>query len=143
MKPAISVNAPSKVVWVGQGSTKILPPAEYWAFLAREMPRAQIERLKEQSDQRHTEFAAGDLPGPEADALALLMRFASDGWVERRERHRCPECGEELDAQAITESACPSCRKNFVEKGGVVAEIVFVRELGAVRGVDWVVAIHG
>jgi len=143
MKPAISANAPRKVLWVGQGSTKILPPTEYWAFLAQEMPRAQIERLKEQSDQRHTEFTAGDLPGPEADALALLMRFASDGWVERRERHRCPECGEELGAQAITEPACPSCRKNFAEKGGVVVEIVFVRELGAVRGVDWVVALHG
>jgi hypothetical protein len=143
MKRAISANAQSKVLWVGQGSAKILPPTEYWAFLAEEMPRAQTEILKEQSDQRHTEFTAGDLPGPEADALALLARFASDGWVERRERHRCPECGEELDAQAVTEPACPSCRKNFVDKGGVVTEIVFVRELGAVRGVDWVVAIHG
>jgi hypothetical protein len=143
MKSGTSPKGLSKVLWVGQGSTKILPPAEYWLFLAQEIPGGQIERLKEQSDQRHTEFTTGDLPGPEADALALLMRFASDGWVERRERHRCPECGEELNAQAITELTCPSCRKSFVEKGGVVDEIVFVRELGAVRSVDWVVAIHG
>ena len=143
MKPGASPKAPSKVLWVGQGSTKILPPAEYWLSLAHGMPGAQIERLKEQSDQRHSEFTTADLPGPEAGALALLTRFTSDGWVERQERHRCPECGEELDAQAITEPACPSCRKSFVEKGGVVDEIVFVRELGAVRSVDWVVAIHG
>src|SRR5580658_6207703 len=103
MRLAMSSSAPSKALWVGKGSTKILPPAEYWAFLAQEMPDAQIGSLKEQSDQRHTEFTTGDLPGPEADALALLMRFASDGWIERRERHRCPECGEDLDAQAITE----------------------------------------
>ena len=143
MKHAISISVPSKVPWVGQGNIKILPPAEYWPFLVQEMPRAQIDRLKEQSDQRHNEFTVSDLPGSEADALAVLMRFASDGWVERRERHSCPDCGEELDAQAITEPACPGCRKNFVEKGGVVTEIVFVRELAAVRGVDWVIAIHG
>lgn len=143
MKPAISTRAPSKVLWVGQGSTKILPPAEYWAFLSHEMQGAPIERLMEQSNQRHTEFTASDLPGPEADALTLLTRFASDGWVERQERHRCPECGEDLDGQAITEQVCPICRKSFAEKGGVVDEVVFVRELGAVRGVDWVVAIHG
>lgn len=143
MKPGTSPRAPGKVLWVGQGSTKILPPAEYWLFLAQGMPDAPVERLKEQSDQRHSEFATTGLPGPEASALALLMRFASDGWVERQERHRCPECGEELDGQAITEQVCPICRKSFAKKGGVVDEVVFVRELGAVRSVDWVVAIHG
>ena len=143
MKAGISPNAPSKALWVGQGSTKIPPPPEYWTFLSQEMPGAQIETLKEQSDQRHTEFTTGDLSGPEADALALLMRFASDGWVECRERHHCPECGEDLDRQEITAPVCPHCRKGFREHGGVVGETVFVRELSAARSVDWVVAIHG
>jgi hypothetical protein len=143
MKPPKSPNTPRKVPWVGNGSTKIPPPAEYWAFLAQEIPSPQMERLKEQSDQRHSEFTTEDLSAPEADALALLNRFASDGWVERRVRHRCPECGEELNAQAITEPVCPNCRTSFAEKGGVVDETVFVRELSAVRSVDWVVAIHG
>jgi hypothetical protein len=143
MNLATSSSAPTKAVWVGHGSTKIIPPAEYWAFLAQEMPGPQIERLKEQSDQRHSEFTTGGLPAPEADALALLIRFASDGWVERRERHVCPECAEELNAQEITAPRCPRCGKNFREHGGVKGETVFVRDLSAVRSVDWVVAIHG
>jgi hypothetical protein len=143
MKLATSSSARSKAVWVGKGSTKIPPPAEYWAFLAQEMTGPQIERLREQSDQRHSEFTTGDLPAPEADALALLMRFASDGWVDRRERHICPECREDLDAQETTAPVCPRCGKSFREQGGVVDEIVFVRELSAVRSVDWVVAVHG
>jgi len=143
MNLATSSIAPPKAIWVGQGSTKIPPPPEYWAFLAQEMPGPQFERLKEQSEQRHSEFTAGGLPAPEADALAVLVRFASDGWVERRERHLCPECAEELNAQEITVPVCPRCGKNFREHGGVVDETVFVRELSAVRSVDWVVAIHG
>lgn len=143
MNLATSSRAPTNAVWVGHGSTKIPPPAEYWAFLAQEMPGPQIERLKEQSDQRHSEFTTGDLPASEADALALLIRFASDGWVERRERHLCPECAEELNTQEITAPLCPRCGKNFREHGGVVGETVFVRDLSAVRSVEWVVAIHG
>jgi hypothetical protein len=143
VKPPISPNIPSKVLWVGEGSTKILPPAEYWTLLAQEMPGAQIESLKEQSDQRHTEFTTGDLPGPEADAHALLTRFASDGWVERSERHHCPECGEGLERQDITAPVCPRCGEGFGEHGGIAIETVFVRELSAARSVDWVVAIHG
>ena len=127
MNLAASSSAPTKAVWVGHGSTKIPPPAEYWAFLAQEMPGPQIERLKEQSDQRHSEFTTEDLPAPEADALALLIRFASDGWVERRERHVCPECAEELNTQEITAPLCPRCGKNSREHGGVVGETVFVR----------------
>lgn len=143
MKPEMSSSAPGKAVWVGKGSTKIPPPSEYWAFLTQELPGPQTERLKEQSDQRHSEFTTGDLPAPEADALALLIRFASDGWVERRERHLCRECGEELNAQDITAPVCPRCGKSFREHSGVVDETVFLRELSAVRSVDWVVAIHG
>src|SRR6266849_2652826 len=143
MKTTKSKNSQGRAVWVGRGSTKIPPPPEYWAALTEERPGPQIEKLKEQSDQRHTEFVAGDLPGLEEDGLALLKRWASDGWVEARQRHHCPECGGDLDAGESLAPTCPHCGKSDREHSGIISELVFVRDLGAVRNVDWVVAIHG
>ncbi len=143
MKTTKSKNSQGRAVWVGRGSTKIPPPPEYWAALTEERPGPQIEKLKEQSDQRHTEFVAGDLPGLEEDGLALLKRWASDGWVEARQRHHCPECGGDLDAGESLAPTCPHCGKSYREHSGIISELVFVRDLGAVRNVDWVVAIHG
>lgn len=143
MKSAKSMNSLGRMAWAGKGSTKIPPPLEYWASLTEERPGPQTERLKEQSDQRHTEFTARDLPGPGDAALALLNRFASDGWVEPDERHSCPQCGQDLDSEQISVPVCPHCGDSYREHGGVVTETVFVRDLGAARSVDWVVAVHG
>lgn len=103
----------------------------------------QLERLKEQSNQRFTEFTASGLGPPESTALELLNRFATDGWVDLEQRSKCPSCGVELNEQDVEASQCPQCGEIYDEKGGVVIETVFVRYLAAIRSVDWVVAIHG
>jgi len=136
-------NAPSNATWVGEGNVTILPPTEYWAHLAGTMPGALVEKLREQSDQRVTEFTVPGLGPPENLALELLTRFAADGWVAREERHRCPECHADLSEQDVTAAECPHCREAYSENGGVTVETVFVRRLAPIRSVDWVVAIHG
>jgi hypothetical protein len=107
------------------------------------MPEAQVERLREQSDQRFTEFTASGLGPPEKPALELLTRFAADGWVEREERHRCPKCDANLSGQDVAGAECPHCREAYGQNNGVTVETVFVRHLAPIRSVDWVVAIHG
>jgi hypothetical protein len=107
------------------------------------MPGPQLEQLEEQSKQRLTEFTPSDLHGPEDTALELLKRFASDGWVEAEQRHRCPHCAKDLDAEEVTVFVCPYCGESYSEHGGITTETVFVRHLAQSRSVDWVVAIHG
>jgi len=138
--PPISTATASSV---GKGSTAILPPPEYWAHLHRTMSGSQVERLKEQSDQRRTEFTPQDLGPPNATALDLLNRVADDGWLDHLERHKCPVCGRDLNQEERTAPDCPECRSIYNEHGGVTKEAVYVRHLAQTRSVDWVVAIHG
>jgi len=143
MKPATSPSSPDSPAWIGRGSTAILPPPEYWAHLAQVVSGPQLDQLEEQSKQRLTEFTPSDLHGPLATALDLLKRFASDGWVEPEQRHRCPHCAKDLDGEEIRVLVCPYCGESYSEHGGITAETVFVRHLAPNRSVDWVVAIHG
>ncbi len=131
--------------WLGAGSTKIVPPADYWSHLASELPadsKSQLERLQQLSDARQTEFIASDLPPKEA-AVRLLERVAADGWLERIERTACPGCDLVLTDEDIRQAECPGCGAVYSEVGGLEQETVYIRELAASRSVDWVVAIHG
>src|SRR5713226_4598674 len=139
----MSPSSPDRAVWIGKGSTAILPPPEYWAHLANVIPGHQLEKLKEQSSLRLTEFTSRDLPPPEATALDLLSMFASDGWVESELRQSCPNCSKYLAGEEITVPVCPYCGESYSEHGGITTETVFVRHLAQTRSVDWVVAIHG
>ena len=143
MKSQGPQNTSNTMAWIGKGNLTILPPPEYWAQLANIMPGEQIERLKEHSNQRFTEFTPSSLGPPEGAAFELLTRFAADGWVEREVRYRCPRCEADLSEQDITAAECPHCREVYSENGSVEVEYVFVRHLAPIRSVDWVVAIHG
>jgi hypothetical protein len=143
MNPKVSPGSSAPVVWTGSGSTTNLPPPEYWTHLANVMPGPQLERLKEQSNQRLTEFTSRALPPPESTAFDLLNRFASDGWVEREQRHICPRCTHDLNNEEIAGAACPYCGESNSEDHGVTRETIFIRHLAQPRSVDWLVAIHG
>jgi hypothetical protein len=136
-------SVPSSGVWNGKASTSTLPPASYWAHLAVTMPVLLVDALQKKSDLRLNEFNSVDLPLPRAGATALLERVANDGWLERRQRPRCPACKEVLSDEETAESACPRCNEPFSDHGGVSFEIIYVRKLSQGRDVDWVVAIHG
>lgn len=131
--------------WVGAGSTSIIPPADYWAYLEMMFPaqRHIIQALKGQSDNRLSEFIPEDLPPVTSAAAAILERVAADGWLRRETRSRCPNCDENLDEAETAQPACPFCGEAFSQHGGVVAAVVYVRSLAPGRTVDWVVAIHG
>ncbi|MDP2885124.1 MAG: hypothetical protein Q8P51_08920 [Ignavibacteria bacterium] len=131
------------ISWIGTGSTSIVPPADYWTFLASEMGGPQLAGLKDLSDQRLNEFTRNSLPPPEEDAVALLERVTADGWLEKRGRQRCPFCEYELSAEEVLEVECPECHEVFTLHGGVKAETIYVRELAPIRDVEWVIAIHG
>ena len=62
-------------------------------ILSAGMPGSQNRKTQRAVRPTALRVHDGDLPAPEAEALALLIRFAADGWVERR-RHLCPECGD-------------------------------------------------
>lgn len=129
--------------WVGTGSTSIIPPPDYWAYLARTVSGPQLKPLQQQSDSRLTEFTPSDLPTPVEEAILLLDRVAADGWLNKINRHRCPNCKVELSAEGTAQPVCPECEEAYSQHGGVTVETVYVRELAASRSVDWVVAIHG
>jgi len=134
---------PSTVAWHNSGSTSVVPPSEYWTLVAATIPGRQVERLRELSDLRLNEFAPDALPPPRATALGLLDRVAADGWLQRLERRRCPNCDHELTTEEAIQVECPNCHVAYTEHGGIITEIVFTRNLGLTRSVDWVVAIHG
>lgn len=129
--------------WIAEGSTSIVPPADYWADLAGLVPDHQIQELQQQSDQRLNEFTPDGLPPPESSAVELLNHVAADGWLEPNLRQKCPNCAFVLNEKEASQPACPNCRESYTEHGGVVTETVYVRHLAPSRGVDWVVAIHG
>src|SRR5262249_6376164 len=112
-------------------------------YLARSIPGDQLKKLKDQSDQRLTEFTATGLGPPEATALALLRRFAEDGWVQREERYKCPKSEIELNEQDLKAPEGHECREPYSNDVRPVVELAFVRNLRSIRSVDWVVAIHG
>lgn len=141
--PGDTGTAPASGGWVGQGSTSIVPPADYWPSLERTLPGPQVRRLQELSDRRAAEFVAGDLPPPEHDALGVLDRVADDGWLERQVRRRCPNCSHQLTEAEAAGTTCPECGAAWVDHGGVVEERVYVRHLAPARSVDWVIALHG
>jgi hypothetical protein len=107
------------------------------------MPGPQLERLQLQSDQRQHEFTPTALPPPVNTAIALLEHVAADGWLERVERHRCPNCTYPLDNQQAVKEVCQDCGATFEEYGGITTETVYVRKLPQSRDVEWVIAIHG
>lgn len=119
------------------------PPAAYWETLASEWTGSQPARLRELFENRITEFTAEMLPPPESTAIALLERVAADGWLERTQRHRCPNCNHELNAATAARDVCPECNEAFSQHGGVITETIFIRDLAPTRVVDWVIAIHG
>ena len=140
MTPPASHTSPP---WVGKGSLSIVPPADYWSYLAREVPGRQLERLQQQSDQRLNEFSPSGLPPPESTATELLDHVATDGWLERKLRQKCPSCDLSLDQEEAAQPSCPNCHEAYGEHGGVITETVYLRNLAPSRAVDWVVAIHG
>jgi pimeloyl-ACP methyl ester carboxylesterase len=129
--------------WIAQGSTSIIPPADYWAYLARGIPDPQIERLQELSDKRLSEFTPSALPPPADTAIELLEHIATDGWLKRQQRQTCPNCDFVLSDEEAKQPTCSRCAEPFSERGGVIAETIYVRDLASTRDVDWVVAIHG
>lgn len=129
--------------WISKGSTSIVPPGDYWAFLASKFPGPQLEQLRHLSDERLSEFRSSTLGPPENKAIELLDRVGSDGWLERTQRQRCPKCDFELNEEQAVETACPECNEPYVQHGGVITETIYVRHLAPNRDVDWVVAIHG
>ena len=139
--PPPSAHAPR--TWIGQGSTSIVPPADYWAYLAGVVPGPQLEQLQLLSARRLNEFTPSDLPPPEGTAVELLERVAGDGWLQRIQRQKCPNCRFELDEEQAAQPMCPDCGEAYIQHGGVTAETVYVRNLAKSRDVDWVVAIHG
>src|SRR6266566_3306078 len=93
-----SRRAPAKEMWIGGSSTSIVPPTDYWNYLAGELPFGdQIRELHELSDQRLNEFVPNALPGPENSAVAVLDRVVADGWLEKKQRQKCPNCAYELN----------------------------------------------
>lgn len=129
--------------WVGRGTTSIVPPNDYWLHLARKRPGPQIERLRQLSDERLTEFVAGALRPPENTAVGLLDDVTADGWLERILRRRCPHCSTELTEEQAANPVCPECNEAFGQHGGVVEETIYIRHLAPSRDVDWVIAVHG
>jgi hypothetical protein len=127
----------------GKGSISRLPPAAYWQDLASRFPADQVNRLRDLSDARLIEFTPTALPVPVASATELLDRVAADGWLERRQRQRCPQCKEDLTATEAGEEVCVHCNEAFSDHGGVSIEIFYSRNLPQTRDVDWVIAIHG
>ena len=127
----------------GKGNISQLPPAAYWQDLARKFPADQVNRLHELSDERLTEFIPADLPLPVTSATDLLNRVAADGWLERRQRQRCPQCKEDLTETEAGQEVCVHCNEAFSAHGGISIEIFYSRDLPQTRDVDWVVAIHG
>ena len=138
-----SGRSPTPGVWIGGGSPSILPPIDYWIYLAGVAPGPQLDRLIELSDKRLTEFLPSDLPLPESTAVELLDRVAGDGWLERRQRPRCPNCDTQISEKEAGQPVCPYCEAVYDEHGGVRIETVYIRNLAPSRVVDWVVAIHG
>jgi hypothetical protein len=128
---------------VNKGSITQLPPTDYWQELARTFPVAQVNRLRDLSDERLTEFIPANLPVPLASATKLLDRVAADGWLERKQRQRCPNCKEYLTETEAGEEVCAHCNQAFSDNGGVIIEIFYGRNLLQTRDVDWVIAIHG
>jgi hypothetical protein len=138
---ATSLRTPG--AWVSKGSTSIVPPADYWEYLAATVSSRQVEELKQLSDQRLNEFSASALPLPERTAVELLDRVTDDGWLERRHRRRCPNCNFEVSEDEALLSVCPECGEAYSQHGGVTVETIYIRNLAPSRTVDWVVAIHG
>jgi hypothetical protein len=106
-------------------------------------PARQLDQLKLLSDRRLNEFEPSALPPPQDSAMMLLDRVAADGWLDKIQRRRCPNCAIELADVAASEALCPECGEAFSQHGGVVTETVYVRMLAPSRDVDWVIAIHG
>ncbi|MCG8604145.1 hypothetical protein MJD09_03985 [bacterium] len=129
--------------WVGIGSTSIVPPADYWTYVASILSPRQIDVLRELSDKRLNEFTPNALPPPKDTAIELLDRVTDSGWLEREQRHRCPRCEYDLTKQDAEQPECPKCGEAYSQFGGVTCETVYVRNLERSRDVDWVVAIHG
>ncbi|MCH9646669.1 MAG: hypothetical protein K0U98_00445 [Deltaproteobacteria bacterium] len=133
--------------WLGIGSLFVEPPEDFWPAFSTAHSftdnAAQIEELKLQSEHRANEFSVPTLPPPEGEATRILDAFAAEGWVEKEERWCCPQCQEQLGEAEAQEPTCPSCEVLFQDHGGLVQETVYVRDLAAIRPVDWVVAIHG
>lgn len=138
-----SGRSPTPLAWIGGGSISILPPADYWMYLAGVAPGPQLDRLVELSDKRLTEFLPSDLPLFESAAVELLNRVAADGWLERKQRKRCPNCDSQISEEEAAQPVCPHCEVAYSELGGVRVETVYIRNLAPSRVVDWVVAIHG
>lgn len=130
-------------VWIGRGTTSIVPPVDYWAYLAGKLPGQQLEKLRLLSNERLSEFIPRALPPPENSAVELLDLVAADGWLERVKRQRCPSCDFELSLEQAALSVCPECNEAYGQHGGVTTETIYIRHLAPTRDVDWVVAIHG
>ena len=124
------------------GSSSYVPPVEYWTALGRELPRHPVDQLRRKSDARQNAFRPSDLPPPRARAEELLDRVAADGWIVRRLRRECPDCGYELRQEDVDALTCPSCDASFGAAGDVTQSVVYLRDV-TTRQVDWVVAIHG
>lgn len=131
---------------IGRGSTSIVPPVDYWTYLAGVVPHNQfdqLKQLKQLSDARLNEFALSALPPPGNTAVELLDQVAADGWLDRKQRRSCPKCSYELNREEADQVTCPNCGEAYIQYGGVSTETVYVRNLAPGRIVDWVVAIHG
>ncbi len=101
--------------------------------------------MRRLSNARHNEFEARSLGVHASVATALLDHVASDGWIEKAIRYRCPVCQSELTETEARESSCPNseCHLDFADNGGVTEEHFYKRSLAAPRSVAWIVAIHG
>lgn len=79
----------------------------------------------------------------EETAVKFLDAAANAGFVERREGHSCPACGETISAQSVADELCPSCREAFADHGGVRCKFVYRLDVRGTRDIPWVVVIHG
>lgn len=129
--------------WVGTATPALAPPLDYWKHLERSLPITQVNELRELSDRRVNEFAAGDLSPPEQSAIDVLDVVAADGWLIKKFRFTCPRCDYEFDEANQPESSCPNCGEAPIDHGGLNLRTIYTRELAPLRPVDWMVAIHG
>ncbi|HEV7768082.1 MAG TPA: hypothetical protein VGQ76_23975 [Thermoanaerobaculia bacterium] len=91
------------------------PSPEYWDALIAELTGSQPVALRDLFATRITTFTGIELPPPESSAIALLDRFAADGFLEKQLR---------------------------INEDGI-EETIYVRDLAPARVVDWLIAIHG
>jgi hypothetical protein len=129
--------------WIGVGSISSFPPADYWTSISDKIPRKQIDELQQKINSRQTEFTPSTLPLSLATATELLELVASDRWLRKIHRFRCPKCDFELDQQGVVLGACPECSEAYSQHGGVITETIYLRTPLPRRTVDWMIAIHG